>query len=120
MNLNKRQETRMSKIEHSLLSEPLIFDIQRFAEGDEIEYFEFIDPQNNKKILIPKTVGDEDDQVNMQELIGHIIGKSRADAKKEIDKQNSPLMDQLEKERSKNSELDAKLQQIEDEIAAEV
>lgn len=102
--------------------EDFVFDLQRHAEEDpktEVEYFEFVDPQNGKKIELPKTLGDEGDGVNLQELIGHVIGKSRADAKKEADQRNNTLLEELEKLRGANSELDAKLQQIDDDIAAE-
>ena len=83
--------------------------------ANDVTTFEFTDPQNGSKHNLPVDVGG----VNIQEMIGHVIGKSRTEAKKALEKEYqdkySPILSEVEKLKGTNSELDEKLRVFEEE-----
>lgn len=76
-----------------------------------IEYFEFKDPVNRQTVELPKTI----DGVDLQELIGHAISKTRKETKEQIEKRYQPLMSEAEKYRTQSEELEAELQKLTDQ-----
>lgn len=79
------------------------------AEGGAVlEVFKFRDPAKGQEIDLPKVVNG----VNLQELIGHVIGKSR----KETEGKYKDLIDSIKNEKSTEYQtLQEKIQQLEDE-----
>lgn len=100
----------------SLLSEELIFDLQRFAEGDtegdaegsgegqappdtKGTFVERVDPITNKKVKIPK---------ELDVFYGHIISATR----KSTEDKFKPIVEAVEKDKAELSEVRLELEKI--------
>jgi len=79
--------------------------------GDPVPTFEFLDPKTKAKLKLPEKLGD----VNVKELLGSIIEKSKMDVKQKFEEQYKPILEQVNLLSGKNSELEAAIQKIEDD-----
>lgn len=81
----------------------------------ETEFFNFKDPVKNQEFKIPKTVNG----VNIQELIGHTIAKSRKDVQREFTGKFEQLKNALGEKETSLDEMRRKFEEIEESQLSE-
>lgn len=86
------------------------------GDGQGQDTFNFKDPQTHTDHKLPKKVGD----VDLQVMIGHIIGKSNREAEKKAETKYKGLVEKIQSESSSQfSELQAKVEELEMEKLTE-
>jgi Skp family chaperone for outer membrane proteins len=91
---------------------PDVIDTQPQDQGtQDTPVFDFVDPATKQKVKLPENVGD----VNVKRLLEGVIKKSRNDVLSEVERKYQPILEQVQKYESDNSELREMLQKLEDE-----
>lgn len=86
---------------------------QKAAEKNDV--FKFRDPQKGQEVELPKTING----VNVQELIGHTIAKSRKDAQREFNQKFEQLKGTLQEKETTLEQMQQKFQEIEESQLSE-
>lgn len=79
------------------------------------DVFEFIDPSTGSKLPLPKKMKVADKDVDLQKLLGGVIGKTKKDVTQKLEETYKPILEKVAALEHKSDELTQLLQKAEDE-----
>jgi nitrogen fixation/metabolism regulation signal transduction histidine kinase len=98
-----------------MADEQVVSEEQEQTNGIPEGFMEWYDPQNKKKVMLPKKIGDQDTSV----IMGHLTSGIRKSLQKEVGEKYSKQMEELRQLASSKDmtlqELQVQLQKYEDE-----